>query len=95
MTLQELKKKRGFTVEQTSSEDYRLQFKHSNINVAREALQLFKELGANMAWNDVNGSKAVGGYYASGTITKEQARELGLIQEAYNEQSGTVTIKSL
>lgn len=79
MTLQELKKKRGFTVEQIYNGDYRLQFKHSNINLAREALQLFKDLGANMTWNDVNGGKAVGGYYASGTITKEKARELGLI----------------
>jgi len=79
MTLQELKKKRGFTVEQTFSSDIRLQFKHSNINLAREALQLLKDLGADMAWDDVNGGKAVGGYYASGTITKKKARELGLI----------------
>ena len=78
MNLQEIKKSRNFTIEKTWSDDIRLQFKHSNINKAREAHNLFKTLNASMDIDDVNGGKAVGGYYASGTISKDRAKELQL-----------------
>lgn len=79
MTKLELQKKRGFTIERGYDGDYRLQFKHSNLNLTREALEVIKNLGACVVFDDVNGGKAVGGYYASGTITEAQAKEHSLI----------------
>lgn len=60
-------------------DEFRLEFKSSNINIARDALALFRNIGAKLAWQDVNGGKAVGGYFASAFINNAKAKALNLI----------------
>ena len=71
MTYEELKKKRGFTVAPSFTDSLHVTFKSSNLNLAREAYALMKANGIDMANGDVSGSKAVGGYFASGFIKKK------------------------
>lgn len=70
MNWNELKSKRGFTVESSFTDDVRVQFKTSNINLAREAYNLMKENGVQFVIDGICGGKSVGGYYVSGFVSE-------------------------
>lgn len=78
MDLIKLIKKRNFEIRQSFNKDYFLQFHSSDINQARGARLVFLSIGASGVRGDVCGGKAVGGYYTSGFITKNQAMKLKL-----------------
>lgn len=79
MNIESLSKKRKFSISKGYDGSIQLQFVSSNINTAREAHNIFKNIGAYQAFDDVNGGRSVGGYYASGSISQIIAQKLKLI----------------
>jgi len=76
MKLEELKKKRGFEVASSFTDNLHLTFKSSDKSIAYEVASLFNSLG--LECKDICGGKNVGGYYASTFIDPVKAGELGI-----------------